>query len=267
MQSLYGAIANTNKKEIMVLIDKVYQKVLAIANKEQRGYITPHEFNLFADQAQMEIFEQYFYDVEQFERRIDATSELTKRKIEIFRDSLDIAVPTQNSPYAEFHAPMLSAIGPIAPARYLIDSVSLSRPNGKRVTVEKIDGDSQHTIHEAISASPLLSPNESRPVYWITAGGINFLPSSIVTQGNQTGGSYRVNFIREPLTPEWAYVIADGQNAVYNPANVQNFELHSSEESSLVIKILQLAGVAIKDVNLDQIAGAKEAATEQQQKQ
>ena len=38
-----------------VSIDKVYQKVLAFANKEQRGYITPQEFNLFADQAQMEI--------------------------------------------------------------------------------------------------------------------------------------------------------------------------------------------------------------------
>ena len=45
-------------------IDTIYQRVLAIANKEQRGYITPQEFNLFADQAQMEIFEQYFYDLD-----------------------------------------------------------------------------------------------------------------------------------------------------------------------------------------------------------
>jgi len=52
----------------MVSIDKVYQKVLAIANKEQRGYITPQEFNLFADHAQMDIFEQYFYDINQFGR-------------------------------------------------------------------------------------------------------------------------------------------------------------------------------------------------------
>ena len=38
-----------------VNIDNVYQKVLALANKEQRGYITPQEFNLFADKAQNEI--------------------------------------------------------------------------------------------------------------------------------------------------------------------------------------------------------------------
>ena len=52
-----------------VSIDTVYQKVLAIANKEQRGYVTPQEFNLLANQAQLEIFEQYFYDLSQFMRR------------------------------------------------------------------------------------------------------------------------------------------------------------------------------------------------------
>ena len=51
-----------------ISVDKVYQKVLALANKEQRGYITPQEFNLFANQAQQEIFEQYFYDLNQFMR-------------------------------------------------------------------------------------------------------------------------------------------------------------------------------------------------------
>ena len=51
-----------------VNVDTVYQKVLALANKEQRGYITPQEFNLFADHAQMDIFEQYFYDLEKRQR-------------------------------------------------------------------------------------------------------------------------------------------------------------------------------------------------------
>ena len=45
----------------MVNIDTVYQRVLAIANKEQRGYITPLEYNLLANQAQLDVFEQYFY--------------------------------------------------------------------------------------------------------------------------------------------------------------------------------------------------------------
>ena len=48
---------------LSINIDTVYQRVLALANKEQRGYITPQEFNLHANQAQMDIFEQYFYDL------------------------------------------------------------------------------------------------------------------------------------------------------------------------------------------------------------
>ena len=51
-----------------VNVDTVYQRVLALANKEQRGYITPQEFNLLANQAQMTIFEQYFYDKNQRDR-------------------------------------------------------------------------------------------------------------------------------------------------------------------------------------------------------
>jgi len=41
----------------MISIDTVYQRVLAIINKENRGYLTPQDFNLFANQAQLEIFE------------------------------------------------------------------------------------------------------------------------------------------------------------------------------------------------------------------
>ena len=47
----------------IISIDTVYQRVLALANKEQRGYITPQEFNLFANQAQQDMFEQYFYEL------------------------------------------------------------------------------------------------------------------------------------------------------------------------------------------------------------
>ena len=60
-----------------VSVDTVYQRVLAIANKEQRGYITPQEFNLLANQAQLEIFEQYFYDINQFNRQHGNSTEFS----------------------------------------------------------------------------------------------------------------------------------------------------------------------------------------------
>tara|TARA_R100001163_G_scaffold989_2_gene1555 strand:- start:13647 stop:14546 length:900 start_codon:yes stop_codon:yes gene_type:complete len=47
----------------MINIDDVYQKVLTIANKEQRGYISPQEFNLLADKAQKDIINNYFHGI------------------------------------------------------------------------------------------------------------------------------------------------------------------------------------------------------------
>ena len=35
---------------------------LNIINKDNNGFITPEEFNSFAKQAQLELFQQYFYD-------------------------------------------------------------------------------------------------------------------------------------------------------------------------------------------------------------
>ena len=42
-------------------INDVRNTVLAIANKNNYGYISPQDFNLYAKQAQLDMFENYFY--------------------------------------------------------------------------------------------------------------------------------------------------------------------------------------------------------------
>ncbi len=46
-------------------VNTVYQTVLLILNKEQRGLMTPLEFNKIGAQVQLEIFERYFEDLNQ----------------------------------------------------------------------------------------------------------------------------------------------------------------------------------------------------------
>ena len=71
-------------------INDVYQKVQVIANKEQRGYITPVVFNSLAIQVQNDLFEQYFYDLNQADRKLETYEEysnavdLIKEKISPF---------------------------------------------------------------------------------------------------------------------------------------------------------------------------------------
>jgi hypothetical protein len=60
-------------------VDTVYKTVLLILNKEQRGYMTPDEFNKTATQVQLEIFGSYFDDLNQQLRIPDNDSEYADR--------------------------------------------------------------------------------------------------------------------------------------------------------------------------------------------
>jgi hypothetical protein len=84
-----------NKKNNMAIsVDTVYQRVQSILNKENRGYLTPQDFNLFANQAQLEVFEQYFFDLNQYERLPKKDTEysnlvkLTSEKLSKFKTSV-----------------------------------------------------------------------------------------------------------------------------------------------------------------------------------
>ena len=241
----------------MVKVDNVYQKVLALANKEQRGYITPQEFNLFADQAQMEIFEQYFYDLSQFERRPGSNTQHVDLK-DMIEEKL-----------ARFVKSMQANTGSPTPMRpdyvpdfYKLDSVYLSNGNTFEVlaTVEKV------TVDEIINVqtAPLTKATNRRPLYRFSNHALTFNPPE------NPLGNYIIFYKAKPKKPNWTYVIdPTTKNALYNPnaSDHQDFELHPAEESKLVIKILQLTGVNMKDYNLVQVAGQKEVSVIQQEKQ
>jgi len=62
-----------------VNVDIVYKTVLLILNKEQRGNLSPDEFNKVATQVQLEIFESYFDSLNQQIRRPDNDTEYADR--------------------------------------------------------------------------------------------------------------------------------------------------------------------------------------------
>tara|TARA_R100001460_G_scaffold18135_6_gene38537 strand:- start:847 stop:1821 length:975 start_codon:yes stop_codon:yes gene_type:complete len=73
-------------------VNTVYQTVLLILNKEQRGYMTPLEFNKIGGQSQLEIFETYFDTLNQQLRVPQPSADYADRvinldeKISIFKD-------------------------------------------------------------------------------------------------------------------------------------------------------------------------------------
>ena len=76
----------------------------------------------------------------------------------------------------------------------------------------------------------------------------------------------KINYIKKPSKPNWSYVVVNNK-PLYNSTLATNFELHLSEESELVYRILAFAGIAIEKPQLTQIAAGLEQAKVQQEKQ
>ena len=227
----------------MVNVDTVYQRVLAIANKEQRGYITPLEFNLFANQAQMDIFEQYFYDLNQFSRAPGNDMEYSDM-VTILEEKINLF---------EVSGSLTSTTG-VFDTGTLSNFYRLGTVQAGGVEVEKLE----HKDFKIIRRSPLTKPTLERPAYFKQGRVLNVEPDSV--------GTINVFYIRRPAQVGWGYVVTL-EKALYNAGRSTNFELHDSEETDLVVKILALAGITMDDQALYQIASQEDIKNTQSEKQ
>ena len=236
----------------MVSIDTVYQRVLAIANKEQRGYITPQEFNLLANQAQMAIFEQYFYDINQFGR--DWHGNDTE-----YSDMLDLL----NKKLAPFQSSGNVTGGATAlPANVYRLGTVMYNPSTFDYAVEVEEVKENELLY--MNSSTKTRPSAKRPVYTRTGTStIQIHPTTIVDDVTCT---FVINPSQQGVSAKWGYAVVN-EKALYNANETTNFLLHASEESNLVIKILELAGVVLNKPGLVQIAQQEEVQMISQQKQ
>ena len=242
-----------------ISVNTVYQRVLGILNKEQRGYVTAQEFNLFANQAQQDIFEQYFYDINQFGRIPGNSTEysdmvtLLNEKINIFET---VAAPTRNSANTHFIQPSnLYRLGTVVYKNSTTNSFGTT-------TIENVEAERINANEFLyINASPFTKPKNIRPVFVSNSSGIKIYGDIEITAVADVDYFY----IKTPASVQWAYQIVFNE-PLYDANNSVDFELHESDEADLVVKILELAGILIKDLNLYQVFNAEEQETIRQEK-
>lgn len=227
-----------------VSVDTVYQRVLAILNKEQRGYVTPEEFNLFANQVQLDMFEQYFYDINQFGRMPGNDTEYSdmldnlNEKVSLFETE---ATLTRSGNY------------------YLMpsDLYRLGTVKYGSIEVERVSKNE----YLYVSQAPLTKPTNTRPLYTKGLSGIKAYGTAEFSGANDIS----CNYVKKPTKVVWGYTTVLG-SAQYNVSTSTNFMVHPSEEVDLVLGILALSGLLVKDPGVYQLANAEEQAGINQEK-
>ena len=300
------------------MINEVRNTVLSILNKNNYGYISPSDFNLFAAQAQMEMFEEAFsaynkltlgQNMKQMYEGYGDILQTYEELLEIF----NVTKPLSNYIGNVYYAPSLSTTGD---SSYMISRV-ICYPNqytfGTNTTVvsaQLVDAGATFNtlglvagdlvvnvttnqvaqVIQVVSATTIAINNdiftlvgETYALYKastaveaekITQDKLVLLNTSLLTassvlfptyslQGERITvmppsyklvGQVVMNYFRYPLTPKWTYINLVGGEPAFDQTqpDYQDFELPADYEYKLVTKILEYAGMSIRETEVTQ---------------
>lgn len=324
------------------MINTVRNTVLSVLNKNNYGYLSPSDFNLFAKQAQLDIFESYFsqynYQINKENARqsgtgiadlaksIEESMDLFSMTDGLFLDELGTAgsyqmpsATTTGSDYYFVNKVLVykdiitsgATDGPNPPtANELVDStkdfnalgviagdivaVQTNTTGVQYTTVVSINvaGDTITLSGSILDLSPLsytiikagTQQNEAEKV---THSKITMLNNSIYTAPTATYPAYTsqetllqvspdaitsagrviAQYFRYPKDPNWTYIELTNGEPIFNQsdAQYQDFEIPLDDENNLTMKILQYAGVSIREVAVNEFANGEETKENQQE--
>lgn len=305
------------------MINEVRNTVLSVLNKNNYGYISPSDFNLFAENAQMEIFEDYFKN---YNKAINAENARTAGSdyAEIegpIAETLEGFLVTNYLAHLgsnRYSAPSLTTTGDddyyilkmlchtkkltsglttAAGANTLVNSTATFLSDGLTAGDIVVNGNTgavstitnvvsntlialssniftaagqlyniySKAVKEAdkvsvgkitmLNASSLTSPTEFYPSYTLEEETIKIFPDTIDAKGK-----VECVYFRYPKTPKWTYItLVSGEPAFdQSQPDYQDFELPSSDNYILVMKILQYCGISIRETEVAQFGMIQE---------
>lgn len=188
-------------------VNTVYKTVLLILNKEERGYVTPDEFNKIAAQVQLETFEQYGEDLNQ-QLRVPQTDTDYADRIAAIDEHLSIFKTSGPAAYVAAAAP--------TPAHFTLPTTDVFNNTVELYRLGVVNYKEQVELQRLqrmdfynIQKSPLTKSTETFPTYLLENERLFVKPDTIINNIN-------CDFLRKPIDPRWGYSIGTVGQYVYD---------------------------------------------------
>lgn len=220
-----------------MIIDTVYQLVLYIANKEQRGDINPAKFNILARTAQLQFLSKRVGNIQiMTDRGVPQVGyESTWRIHEDLRPFVygPVQIPINNQGYFNY------------PYGYIWPD-AIHKNDFRQIT--RITSDQ----YPFIKHSQIKPPTPEYPVC-ILRNPYGFIdPYSI--------GSFQMSYLKMPPDPVWGYTVVNDK-PVFDISSSVDFTINPLSYLELVMIILQNVGVNLSSDTISQYALIKEQAS------
>ena len=230
----------------MASVYTVYNALKNLANKDQRGFITPAVFNSFAGVAQLNVYNRLF-------EKMTLTSSVRSRQLagerevapvkqireDLARFYKEVTISQTSASDQTFLKP--SDLGRIISAKTFGTFIL-----GQTTSIP-IDLIYDEAKIEYILRSTLSVPTESRPVA-LVSNLLEVYPTSIkkikLRYYKQPESVLATTGARSTNSPTFGYL---GSTETYNPATSYDFELPDHYVSELVLEIAKMVGVNLRD--------------------
>tara|TARA_R110002012_G_scaffold5000_1_gene22815 strand:+ start:712 stop:1461 length:750 start_codon:yes stop_codon:yes gene_type:complete len=246
-----------------VNVNTVYTTVLYILNKEQRGYITPQEFNSIAAQVQNEIFQSYFPDGNQLNRPNQNNQQNDTEFFNMFKDTAYKLYPFEQDIAFTYVGGNTAWQNNTANVIYKLGQI-ISTYNTTNVNNPRLDSITQLTSKkdfELISRSKLTAPTNQYPICYTTNNA-----SSLIIRVSPKPDILTINCLTVPTNPIWGFQVGGVGQYVYLPGTSTDFELDVSEQTNIITQVLKYCGIIINDPTIIQTAEQEAMSVSQNEK-
>jgi len=240
-------------------IDDIYRLVQVFSNKEQRGFITPSDFNLLIKQAELELFNKRLsvLNEKSTPNRVAGLSQegLTPESSEQDLTPFLLMGSSKNTGNTSFSVTGLKENSFEIPSNVLhLKEVFISPDEELSLSTNvPLEIVKPEDVNKVLRSS-LVKPSMSYPIGLIQRSSsgksrIKVFPDEI---RNIVYYYYGI-----PNSPRWDYVTIAGK-PVYNPSNSVQSNFNSRVHGELVIKVLEYLGVHLREAEVVQYASGKE---------
>lgn len=253
----------------MVSVYRVFTALREIANKEQKGFVTPAVFNSFAQMAQMNVYNELFEELSLNKRRRNrqegAPRYLNGRKMVMEDLAYFVKVDSLSGDTNIFDKPTdLSRIISIESQSSTAGSGDAYMQDSGSFTLNKCELVYNMEQANLLLNSNLSAPTSSFPVCLIHDR-LEVFPTgqtNIKIVYYRTPGSYRRNGTTSQASPNFGYSLISGveNEYLFDPETSLDFMLPPHMFPEIVFEMGKLIGIRLRDSDLQEFSQNEEAA-------
>ena len=229
----------------MASVREVYNALSDLANKDERGFVTPTEFNSFAPIAQQNIFNRLFQELTNVEA-------LRKRNVDPARDKSRSKQIKEDLAVFSVQTNITKASGSFAKPDDFARLISLKTFGDVLLDVTNsvmIDSVYDEEKIDRILLSSLSAPTKSKPVA-LVRDTITVFPTSVnritMRYYKQPEGLDPRTEAKTVALPRFGFTLSNGKET-YEASTSVDFELPEHYTSELVLEMGKLIGVNLRD--------------------